>query len=68
MFCAGQKQGGKDSCQGDSGGPFVCVDDNKPVLVGITSWGFGCAEKKHPGVYAEVSSTQIWGWIVSWLK
>ena len=68
MFCAGQPKGGKDSCQGDSGGPFVCADDNKPVLVGITSWGFGCAEKEHPGVYAEVSSTQIWGWIVSWLE
>ncbi|KAL4921337.1 trypsin-like cysteine/serine peptidase domain-containing protein [Aspergillus aurantiobrunneus] len=46
MFCAGEE--GKDACQGDSGGPLV--SDN--VLIGITSWGNGCAREGFPGVYS----------------
>ena len=44
MFCAGNLKGGFDSCQGDSGGPLICVShDKQPFLLGMTSWGFGCA-------------------------
>jgi trypsin len=57
MICAGES--GKDSCQGDSGGPLehVATVDNTTVttLVGLTSFGVGCARPRFPGVYSEVS-------------
>ena len=67
MMCAGYPEGGKDACQGDSGGPLICAIDGQPVLVGVTSWGFGCAWADNPGVWAKVSSGEHYGWIVSML-
>lgn len=51
MLCAAAN--GKDTCQGDSGGPLFSSDG---TLVAIVSWGIGCADPKHPGVNARVSS------------
>uniref|UniRef100_H3C253 trypsin n=1 Tax=Tetraodon nigroviridis TaxID=99883 RepID=H3C253_TETNG len=56
MFCAGYLERGKHSCQGDSGGPVICNGQ----LHGIVSWGYGCAEKNHPGVYAKVCVALDW--------
>ena len=42
---------GTDTCQGDSGGPLAVVEDGKYVLVGVVSYGAGCASSS-PGVYA----------------
>jgi len=63
MVAAGNfEEGGVDVCQGDSGGPLVVrnQDDDGWLLAGITSWGFGCAQPELPGIYARVSSYEVW--------
>jgi len=74
MVCAGLEAGGVDTCQGDSGGPLAAstsdpppVSENNPSqwrLVGITSWGIGCARPKKPGVYTRVAAPAIRNWIL----
>ncbi|KAJ2990356.1 hypothetical protein HDV02_004469 [Globomyces sp. JEL0801] len=60
-FCAGFTQGGVDTCQGDSGGPaFFNNEDGSVTIVGLTSWGRGCALPNYPGVYATVSALASW--------
>jgi len=67
MICA---EGGskRDSCQGDSGSPLILKGYNatNDTLVGVVSWGYGCAETVSvlvPGVYARVSQVAL-----SWIK
>ena len=64
MMCAGVMEGGKDSCQGDSGGPLF-IPSASPfcepsTLIGVVSWGNGCAAPGFPGVYARVSAMRSW--------
>jgi secreted trypsin-like serine protease len=67
MVCAGKVSNAQptDSCQGDSGGPlFQPASGNVPAtLVGVVSWGEGCATPDFPGVYAKVAHPDIARWV-----
>eukprot|EP00966_Prymnesium_polylepis_P258587 5972656-Prymnesium_polylepis.1 len=52
MICAGYAAGGVDTCQGDSGGPAFVSSGGSATLVGVVSFGYGCAQPGYPGVYA----------------
>ena len=61
MMCA--QSPGADACFGDSGGPFTIPDLNtsgRITLEGVISWGKSCADRKYPGVYAEVKKVLPW--------
>jgi trypsin len=63
MICAGLLgEGGKDTCGGDSGGPLIARNANGETRLqtGITSWGFGCAQAKYPGVYSRLAVLGDW--------
>jgi len=64
-ICAGFEDGLNDDgvlsdgCQGDSGGPLVRkVDGFGYSLIGLTSWGYGCATTF--GVYTQVGPYAEW--------
>ncbi|XP_064021344.1 coagulation factor VII-like isoform X2 [Pogoniulus pusillus] len=60
MFCAGHTTEVADACKGDSGGPFTVPYHNTWFLLGIVSWGEGCAEKGKYGVYTRVANYIPW--------
>ncbi|XP_014909735.1 coagulation factor VII-like [Poecilia latipinna] len=60
MFCAGYLDGRTDSCKGDSGGPLVTKFKKTHFLLGIVSWGKGCARPGNYGIYTRVSNYLEW--------
>ena len=64
MLCAGVDGGNKDACQGDSGGPLIIdwndKDPSTQYLIGVTSWGIGCARAGKYGVWVNIASVLPW--------
>jgi len=58
MICA--RAPGKDACSGDSGGPLITKEGSTYTLIGVVSWGFGCARAQAPGVYSRITSQLEW--------
>lgn len=48
----------KTICRGDVGGPLKENKNNE--LIGITSWGNGCANTNRPIVFTDVSKYKDW--------
>ncbi|XP_011635278.1 trypsin-3-like [Pogonomyrmex barbatus] len=60
FMCAGGEVG-KDACTGDGGSPLVCSTNNGPYqVVGLVTWGIGCANAEVPGVYTDVFNFRSW--------
>ena len=45
----------------DIPGPLTTMDSKgNTILIGVSSWGFGCGKAQAPGVYAKVAPVLPW--------
>ena len=51
-----------DTCEGDSGGPLV-MEDDRPMLVGVVNFGFGCYRENSAGIYLRIDRDHFGDWI-----
>jgi secreted trypsin-like serine protease len=56
-LCAGHTGGNQATCNGDSGGPVLAWAFERPIVVGLTSWGIQCGTIGLPNVYTRCPST-----------
>ncbi|KAL2751199.1 phenoloxidase-activating factor 2-like [Vespula maculifrons] len=59
FICAGGESG-KDACTGDGGAPLVCESGSQWQIIGMVTWGIGCATGGIPGVYVNVINYNSW--------
>eukprot|EP00985_Skeletonema_marinoi_P005302 scaffold2286_cov140-Skeletonema_marinoi.AAC.2 len=64
MICAADSTEEQDACQGDSDGALFtrlpAEGHQLFTLVGVVSWGYGCALQEYPGVYSRVAVNAGW--------
>jgi len=46
--------------KGDGGSPLVCSNNGAYQVVGLVTWGIGCASAGVPGVYTNVYNFLPW--------
>ena len=65
QLCAGRPAGGADSCQGDSGGALLTRGKTAWQILGLVSYGEGCARPGVPGVYTDLRAPEIRTWVAA---
>ncbi len=63
MMCADSilEESPTDACEGDSGSGLIIYNNFfEPVLLGLTSWGNGCAQQGYAGVYTRLAVFDDW--------
>jgi secreted trypsin-like serine protease len=63
MMCAESmnEKNRSDTCEGDSGSGLIIYNNFfEPVLLGLTSWGNGCAQQGYAGVYTRLAAFDDW--------
>ena len=58
LICAGSLNNTESTCAGDSGGPLVARDFGTAILIGVVSWGIGCAQA--PTLFTGVAGYKTW--------
>ena len=48
------------SCFGDSGGPIVVCEDDRIVVIGVSSWGQGHCREEGVSVFVDVAMYVPW--------
>lgn len=48
------------ACSGDLGGALICIENNQPVIFGVTSLADHCGEEDNPAVYTKLSQYTQW--------
>ncbi|KAJ0182502.1 hypothetical protein K1T71_001871 [Dendrolimus kikuchii] len=59
FICAGG-EANKDSCTGDGGSGLVCQVNGQWVVVGLVSWGLGCAAANVSAAYVNIAGLLPW--------
>ena len=63
-LCATGRTPDDDTCEGDSGGPLVMENEGqRPQLVGVVNFGFGCYREDSAGVYLRIDGEHFGDWI-----
>lgn len=62
-LCGGRPEGHTGVCFGDSGGPYQCeLENGRWYVMGLASFGSGCAKHNYPDVYTRVP------YFVDWIR
>lgn len=64
MLCVGDGIQGRNTCKGDSGGPLIADIAGTPIILGVVSWAYGCAQAEHYTIFARVGAKPVRDWLI----